>query len=410
MGSSELTVQERGRHHRTRTKSVTMAVKLVALLFMVIGLSVKTTFTARVPVPVVVSSQDSIARVVSSHGSISRLPCPLSPGEAPIVWQKDSRLLFAGNVRVRQDNRLTVEQSSVSNVLLVQEVEAEDGGQYRCEMEVEGGEVRVGQVELVVHTPPTAHILGVGQVVTVREGTQLALTCRGHGVPVPMVSWHKRDGQKTSLLARDKSEVGLIMSSVSWKDSGELVCRADNGVGEIGEDVLLLDVLTPPKVRLLPASLSLSGDSARHTDGDCGLQLQCMILSGSSSSEAHVSWYRDGNILLLPSQPEVTMWSLDNLHVLQLHICDLSILGNFLCRAQTTIGIDEASVEVTNDWDQEMARREEQEIETDNNVRREVGQQGQPQPLVSMQASSSNLFLKSGLIFVIVTFTVLDYV
>jgi len=166
-----------------------MAVKSVTLIFMVIGLSVKTTVTARVPVPVVVSSQDSIARLI----------CPLLPSSTPIVWQKENRLLFAGKVRVRQDNRLTVEESPVSNVLLIKEVKAEDGGQYRCEMEVEGGEVRVGQVELVVHTPPTAHILGVGEVVTVREGTQLALTCRGGGVPVPVVSWHKK-GQETSLL------------------------------------------------------------------------------------------------------------------------------------------------------------------------------------------------------------------
>merc|ERR1711962_1143512 len=164
--------------------------------------------------------------------------------------------------------------------------------------------------------------------------------------------------------------------------------------------------LTPPKVALLPPSLSLSGDSTLHTDGDCGLQLQCMILSGSSSS-ADVSWYRDDTMLLLPSQPEVTMWSLDNLHVLQLHICDLSILGNFICRAETTLGMDEARVEITrNDWDQELRRREQQELQ-DNNVRREVGHQMQqqhhyqPQPLVSAASHSKLIFVTSVDLFII---------
>ena len=323
------------------------------------------------------TSAPSVERVVATVGCSARLVCALGPPSSSlVVWARGERVLFAGSLRVRQDRRLTVEEAP-SSALLVAGVEEGDAGQYRCQVEGEAGQLRAGQVELVVHTPPSASILGAGAAVTVREGASLALRCRGHGTPPPLVSWHRVGA--ASPLAQGRGEVGLLLESLTREDQGELLCRADNGVGQVAEDRLLLDLLYAPEVELLPPSLS--------PGGACGLELQCIV---HSSAAAEVSWYRDGEHLLLPSSPGVAMWSLDSLHVLQLHTCELSLVAEFTCRAESRLGRAEGRLRVTREQlERELARRAEEEriiTGSSNTVRRNVED---AQALVS----SANLIL-----------------
>ena len=295
--------------------------------------------------------------IVSTVGGTANIVCPLpSTPESLVVWLGgESRVLFAGSMRVRQDPRL----SSESGVLHIMDVQEGDGQEYQCQVEDKDG-VRMGRVVLEVQSPALASILGAGEVVTVREGASLALRCRGRGTPLPLVSWH-RAGQTSAPLAQGRSEVGLLLESLTREDQGTLLCRADNGVGQAAEDKLLLDVLYAPQVELLPPSM---------TESPCGLQLQCMV---HSSAPARVSWYRDSH-LLLPSSPGVTMWSLDSLHVLQLHVCDLSLLAEFSCRAESSLGRAESSLRVTRDQlERQLARKAQQQMrQTGNNIRRNI--------------------------------------
>ena len=297
------------------------------------------------------------------------MPLPSTP-ESLVVWLSSShRVLFAGSMRVRQDPRL----SSEPGVLHIRDVQEGDGQEYQCQVEDKDG-VRMGRVVLEVQSPALASILGAGEVVTVREGASLALRCRGRGTPLPLVSWH-RAGHTSTPLAQGRGEVGLLLQSLTREDQGTLLCRADNGVGQADEDKLLLDVLYAPQVELLPPSM---------TESPCGLQLQCMV---HSSAPARVSWYRDSH-LLLPSSPGVTMWSLDSLHVLQLHVCDLSLLAEFSCRAESSLGRAESSLRVTRDQlERQLARKAQQQMrQTSNNVRRNVDAQA----LVSSSSSMSH--------------------
>ena len=296
-------------------------------------------------------------KIVTTVGSQASLSCPLvlAP-ESMVVWLSSShRVLFAGSMRVRQDPRLSAE----SGVLHITDVQEGDGQEYQCQVEDKDG-VRMGRVVLEVQSPALASILGAGEVVTVREGASLALRCRGRGTPLPLVSWH-RAGHTSTPLAQGRGEVGLLLESLTREDQGTLLCRADNGVGQAAEDKLLLDVLYAPQVELLPPSM---------TESPCGLQLQCMV---HSSAPARVSWYKDSH-LLLPSSPGVTMWSLDSLHVLQLHVCDLSLVAEFSCRAESSLGRAESSLRVTRDQlERQLARKAQQQMrQTSNNVRRNV--------------------------------------
>ena len=127
-------------------------------------------------------------KIVSTVGGTANIVCPLpSTPESLVVWLSgESRVLFAGSMRVRQDPRLSAE----SGVLHITDVQEGDGQEYQCQVEDKDG-VRMGRVVLEVQSPAIASILGVGEVVTVREGASLALRCRGRGNPLPLVSWHR---------------------------------------------------------------------------------------------------------------------------------------------------------------------------------------------------------------------------
>merc|ERR1719400_1148662 len=266
-----------------------------------------------------------------SRGSSVVLPCPLSSRNM-VVWVKGQRVLYAGDLRVVQDPRLRVEGTS----LVVEEVEEEDSGVFRCQVEEEG-RLRVAKVELQVQSSPSVTILGAGKAVTVREGASLALRCQGQGNPLPLVSWHKED----QVVAQGRGEVGLLLEALDSQDRGKLECKATNGVGEDAKAELLLDVLYAPMV--------------------------------DSSGEAEVRWFRD-NLPLLPSSPGIALWSLDSLHVLQLHTCYLSLVAEYQCRAETRLGRDSKAIEVTEGMVKEAKRRE-QQLQF-NTVRRN-GQGGQ---------------------------------
>ena len=305
------------------------------------------------------SRSSSSPLVAAVAGTSTSLLCPLS---SPLtVWLRGERVLFAGSLRVRQDPRITVEGNP--SILTITGVQEEDAGVYRCQVEEEGGVLEVEEVEVVVHSPPTVTILGAGEVVTVREGTSMALRCRGEGTPTPMVSWVRGEGE---VVGEALGEGGILLETITREDRGVLVCRGDNGVGEVVEEELVLEVLHPPRVTLLPPSLS--------PGGDCGLEVQCMV---EASGEVEVQWRR-GEHLLLPSTPSTTMWSLDSLHVLQVHSCHLGVVEEYSCTASTRLGTDTATVTVTEALvRQELARRAEEE-EGSNTVRRNTREHALP--------------------------------
>ena len=305
-------------------------------------------------------------QVEGVSGSSVVLPCPLSSRNM-VVWVKGQRVLYAGDLRVVQDPRLRVEGTS----LVVEEVEEEDSGVFRCQVEEEG-RLKVAKVELQVQSSPSVTILGAGKAVTVREGASLALRCQGQGNPLPLVSWHKED----QVVAQGRGEVGLLLEALDSQDRGKLECKATNGVGEDAKAELLLDVLYAPKVDLLTPSLS--------PGGSCGLELQCMV---DASGEAEVRWFRD-NLPLLPSSPGIALWSLDSLHVLQLHACDLSLVAEYQCRAETRLGRDSKAIQVTEGMVKEAKRRE-QQLQF-NTVRRNV-EEAEAQPFTSSSSSSSSV-------------------
>ena len=63
---------------------------------------------------------------------------------------------------------------------------------------------------------------------TVPEGKIVTLSCSASGIPPPMVSWFKADGQRI-----DQSE--LILTHINRSEAGEYRCEASNECGNASE-------------------------------------------------------------------------------------------------------------------------------------------------------------------------------
>ena len=280
------------------------------------------------------------------------LPCNLRrmPGENIVIWRKGERVLFAGDLRVRRDLRFDV----LNNDLVIKESHIEDSGDYVCEIERENGDLEALAVTLKVLKPATAEI-EIGSHLTLKSETSLAVTCSGYGVPTPEVKWTRGN----VVIASGTALANLVLEKVSKDDIGDYVCEAFNSVGDPDTETLILDVLYPPVVELSTPEILFQPK--------CGLELKCLV---HSSSPPSVTWFH--NNLLLHPRDGVTMWSLDNLHVLQIHSCDQQILGHFTCKAESNLGYLEDSVVIKEEFIEEKMEEETMREYSANNVRRNV--------------------------------------
>ena len=315
-------------------------------------------------------------------GDTLTLYCPLFvTNNSVILWSKEQRIVFAGALRVRMDERYNV----INDNLVITEVNTGDAGSVMCQVEDENRDLETFTYNIRVLQAAQAKI-AVGSYLAVKKGTSLTLNCVGVGVPQPEIVWRKG----SQMLSRGVGEAGVLLEYVTREDAGDIVCEASNGVGEVARDVLTLDVLYAPEVEMIQPHVSFQPK--------CGLELQCVV---HSSSTPTVQW-RHNDLLLHPGDG-VTIWSLDNLHVLQISRCDHHILGEFSCGAENMLGEGESVIKITQDWvDEELEIYKLQE-EKINNVRRNVESQQHSLPLQS-SSSSVSVSVLSMLSFVIMTF------
>ena len=328
------------------------------------------------------ASVSALSTVEIKQGDSLTLYCPLYvTNNSLILWSRDTRILFVGDLRIKGDERYNV----VNDNLIVTQIKDGDGGTFSCQVEDEHKQLEIFTYQVTILKSPQAKI-DVGSYLAVKLGTHLALRCTGSGVPEPEVIW-RREGE---ILSRGLGEAGILLEYITREDAGDIVCEASNGVGDTtARDVLSLDVLYSPQVEMIQPHISFQPQ--------CGLELQCEV---HSSSEPGVSWYHN-NLQLQPSEG-LTIWSLENLHVLQISSCDHSIIGQFSCRATNNLGDGEASINISKLWIERKISEILSENKNSNNVRRNVElTQEKALPLVS--SASKNIFSASALIIILIS-------
>ena len=256
--------------------------------------------------------EQSAVRKVTTAGEELRLSCELQPELGGlIVWKHGARVLFAGDLRIRRDERLAV----THRTLIVGRVDLSDAGEFSCETERAGGLLEARRFSVEVLSRPQVKIKGgEGGVVTVKAGARLELVCQGEGRPSPAVSWW-RGGQMVS-----RSRVGravLHLQEVTASQAGQLTCKADNGVGGLVEDNIFLSVLAPPTASITSSLIS------------CNLQVTCTT---STSSLARVRLMYGGRVVVSDTVTGTTN------HHLALDICREAVGSEVSCQVENSLG------------------------------------------------------------------------
>lgn len=117
------------------------------------------------------------------------------------------------------------------------------------------------------------------------------------------------------------------LRNVGLEDDGLYVCSADNGLGQIGEAELQLDVLHPPVV-------TISGESRKEVEIGASVAIPCNV--SAKPAPTSIEWLKEGDAQFRANGP-----------VLRLNRVAAADNGRYLCRATNMIGSTERSGNAT---------------------------------------------------------------
>ncbi|PIK35009.1 papilin-like protein [Apostichopus japonicus] len=166
---------------------------------------------------------------------------------------------------------MRIKQFGWGSRLTIDGVDTTDNGNYMCHARNNAGEVLttgIVTVRLPETVPPSVHV-DAANVSVLTVGDTYRVICEASGVPEPTVLWIK-DGADVNALGgkRISNRAGkLKIKDVVTSDSGEYVCRADDGQGNIVEKVLVLQVQDGKLLNLVYLLLQVQEVADRFVPG-----------------------------------------------------------------------------------------------------------------------------------------------
>ena len=124
---------------------------------------------------------------VEMGGKVSLECSVVDLGNMVLMWKQGPRVLTAGSMLVRRDKRLRLE----GNNLVISELEAEDGGEYDCEIEADGDVPISVTHRLDILIPPRVTSEPADGNVVVKKGSSVSIKCLASGNQRPEVTWSK---------------------------------------------------------------------------------------------------------------------------------------------------------------------------------------------------------------------------
>lgn len=270
-----------------------------------------------------------------SHvGSNVIFPCNISGlGDLVLLWKQGSRIIFAGDIKVRRDERF----ERAGNTLKISDVNEKDDGEYTCEVETKDrNNPKSITHKLLVLQKPRIFTSSSQHNLTVIKGSSVVLNCAASGNPEPIIVWTKRNRDLAGLDHR-LSENGkkLDLQNITVNHAGRYTCTADNGVGNPVSEDITLKVLYPPDA-VAERSIVLGGE-------DCSIELVCNV-EGFPVPTVH--WYR-GTMKLVPNNNIriVSTGMRNQLTFVRFSFNDVSSVG-FTCSGSSPLGTSEANFTV----------------------------------------------------------------
>ncbi|KAL9975858.1 hypothetical protein ACROYT_G013072 [Oculina patagonica] len=231
-----------------------------------------------------------------------------------VTWSKRNSTLTVG--------RHVVESS---DALIVKDVRPGDEGVYSCKAENLLGQV-IASAKLTVQFAPKL-LLSSNRLIA-EEKQNVRIACSATGQPLPSITWSRAGGS----LPKDRTDVvngTLTINSVTRKDGGLYICKAENILGSAIDTALV--VVFPPlrfKVRPPQEVTPLIGLS---------VHLPCVA---ESDLRTTITWTKDGKSSL-PVESNV----LQN-QTLLIHNIKKSLEGSYTCKATNALSTIEAKVKV----------------------------------------------------------------
>lgn len=262
---------------------------------------------------------------VQMGGKVS-LECAVADlGSMVLMWKQGPRVLTAGNMLVRRDKRLKLE----GNNLVISELEAEDGGEYDCEIEADGDMPISVTHRLDILIPPRVVSEPADGNVVVKKGSSVTIKCLASGNPRPEVTWSKVN--EVDVVGRGEI---MELTKVTRHHEGVYQCTASNGVGNKAVNQINLRVLHKPEVT--------ADESVVYTGVGHQAILVCNV---HSSPEAEVVWYR--GTLLLETDNRMYREVVGTRHSLVLHHVREEEFTIYRCQATNSLGSDSATVAIS---------------------------------------------------------------
>nr|XP_054952810.1 basement membrane-specific heparan sulfate proteoglycan core protein isoform X2 [Pan paniscus] len=276
--------------------------------------------------------QVSPERTQVHEGRTVRLYCRAAGvPSATITWRKEGGSL---------PPQARSERTDIAT-LLIPAITTADAGFYLCVATSPAGTAQA-RIQVVVlsasdASPPPVKIESSSPSVT--EGQTLDLNCVVAGSAHAQVTWYRRGGSLPPHTQVHGSR--LRLPQVSPADSGEYVCRVENGSGP-KEASITVSVLhgthSGPSYTPVPGStqpIRIEPSSSHVAEGQT-LDLNCVV---PGQAHAQVTWHKRGGSLPARHQTHGSL--------LRLHQVTPADSGEYVCRVVGTSGPLEASVLVT---------------------------------------------------------------
>ena len=129
-----------------------------------------------------------VIRVVA--GQKVHLTCTVNNlGKYVVMWKQNGRVISAGNLLVRKDNRFQLKISGNNFNLDISSLTIDDASDYKCEVDIMGRPISIVHTLEVLIAP---QIQAKESKVRLKKGENYTLRCSAHGHPNPRITWTKK--------------------------------------------------------------------------------------------------------------------------------------------------------------------------------------------------------------------------
>jgi len=257
----------------------------------------------------------------------ARLPCSVNNlGKYVVMWKQKGRVISAGNLLVRKDNRFRLKISDNSFNLEISDITLDDASDYKCEVDIMGRPISIVHKLEVLIAP---QIQAKESKLRLSKGDNYTLRCSAHGHPNPRISWTKKVGSISPIAG-----LSLDLVNVDRHANGDYICTASNGVGMPASASISVEVQYPPEIHM--------EQQWRLVDKKITVKIDC-IVHGNPATQ--VMWFKNSGKIFETDKVLMTVksttWSLK--------LADLSVndFGNYICQASNSLGTARGFSEVT---------------------------------------------------------------